>query len=542
MKQIWNLFDGIRPRLRPQLLAEAEAQRALNTKLWSGAAEPFKATLYVQDLPAGTKTTIFRHGQSRTDENYWFAWNASSAPNGVDIVRGPVAGDTQERVYWTGDGVPKVTDASIAWASAPYPSASYTLGLPAPSAATISSPGGTGTATRISLVYVYVSAWGETGPPSAASNLIDYFGGETLTVTGLDGAPSGAYNTTNKYLYIASTDANGTTAFRFWKQVTVATTSTTGTVDFSLLGEAISSPSLIQPPSDLFGLRAHPGGFLVGCTTRRFCRSEVFKPYGWPTLYQDPLPDDIVGVETLGSGTVVCTKGKTYLFTGSDPLNQYKNDLEGWQPCVSKRAIARTTSGVLYPSADGLVLVGGGGPLNLVTANHISREQWQAYRPESSHAAVHDDRYYWWWDNGTTRGLLIFELGGGGVQQIVESDIYATAAFADHRKDDLYVAAYSTGHLHKWDSGASNSTMVWRSKLFHLDRPQNVGAVRIEASGYPVTFRLYSGDTVVNTVSVTSDRPQTLRGDRRYKDFFVEVEAAHRIETLTVASSILDMR
>ena len=221
MKLSIELFDGIQPRLQKHLLKDTLAQRALNAKLWTGGAEPFKAPALVQTLPAGVKKSIFRHGQGRTDENYWMAWTTD-----VDVARGPVAGDTQERIYFTGDGVPKVTDASIAWASSPYPSASYTLGLPSASAATLSSPGSTGTATRIALVYVFVTAWGETGPPSTVSNLIDYYGGQTLTVSGLATAPAGAYNVTKKYLYIASTDANGTTAYRFWKEVPVATTST----------------------------------------------------------------------------------------------------------------------------------------------------------------------------------------------------------------------------------------------------------------------------------------------------------------------------
>lgn len=535
MKLTFELFDGIQPRLRPHLLKPSAAQRAMNTKLWSGAAEPFKLPLFVQSLPAGVKKTIYRHGQARTDENYWMAWTTD-----VDVARGPVANDTQERIYFTGNGVPKATDASIAWASSPYPSASYLLGLPAGSAATISSPGATGTPTRIGLVYIYVSAWGETGPPAPVSNLIDYYAGQTLTVSGMSGAPSGAYSISKKYLYIASTDANGTTAYRFWKEVTLGATGTTGTVDFTLLSEAISTPSLIAPPAGLFGLKAHPGGFLVGFTERQFCRSEVFKPYGWPTVYQDPLPDTIVGGEVLGTSVVICTKGKTYLFSGNDPLNQAKNDLEGWQPCVSKRSIAKVTAGIVYASADGLVLVNGSSALQVVSGAHFTRQQWQAFKPESSHAAVHDDRYFWWWDNGAATGLLIFDLNGSGVEQLVESNIHATASFADHRKDELYITLASDGHLYKWDAGAA-ATMVWRSKLFHLDCPQNIGAVKVEADAYPVTFRLYAGGVLQHTTTITNDRPKTLRGDRRYKDVEVEIEGATVVSTLTVASSILEM-
>ena len=60
-------------------------------------------------------------------------------------------------------------------------------------------------------------------------------------------------------------------------------------VDFTLLGEALPERALAPPPADLFGIMAHPGGFLVGFSGKRVYRSEVFKPTAgrttrrWPT-------------------------------------------------------------------------------------------------------------------------------------------------------------------------------------------------------------------------------------------------------------------
>ena len=134
------------------------------------------------------------------------------------------------------------------------------------------------------------------------------------------------------------------------------------------------------------------------------------------------------------------------------------------------------------------------------------------------------------------------EFGNGGVQMVVESDVFATAAFADHRKDELYLALASDGHLYKWDAAITATTQVWRSKLFHLDRPQNIGAVKIEADTYPVTFRLYGDGSLADTVTVNSEYPTTLRGDLRYREVFMEIECASRVDSVTLASSILDMR
>lgn len=549
MKVTWEIFEGIRPRLRPHLLSPQAAQIASNCKLWSGAVEPFKVPLQVTPTTTTTyvsgATTVYRHGQARTDENYWCTWGPD-----VDVVRGPNADDTQERLYYTGDNtdvltIPKVTSLTqVATGTTVRPGSNYYgLGVPTPASLSASTGVGSGTPTRLLVASQYVTGWGETGPLSDADE-VDYYTGETLNVT-LASAPGGAipYNITHHRVYIGISDANGVGAFRFWLEQVVADTSVSQTLDLSALGESAPNPSLEMPPSDLFGLGGHPGGFLWGFSGLKFCRSEAYKPYGWPTLYRDPLPDTPVGGEAMGSSVVVCTKGRTYLFTGSDPLNMIKTDLEGWQPCVSKRSIEKVTAGVVYASADGLVLVSGAGPLQLVTADHFTRAQWQAYKPENSHAAVHDDRYFWWWLNDTTQGLLIFEFGSGGVQMVVESDQYAVAAFADHRKDELYFLSVATPRvLYKWDAGATNMTATWRSKLFYLDRPQNIGAAVVEAAAYPVTFKLYANGSLVHTQTVADDRPFTLPGQDRYKDFWMEVSGTQRIDTVTVASSILDIR
>lgn len=65
-----------------------------------------------------------------TKENgYWFHW-----VDPVDVVRSPTAGNVDDRIYWTGDGKPKMTYSPIAvqGATREYPLNSYDLGVPAP--------------------------------------------------------------------------------------------------------------------------------------------------------------------------------------------------------------------------------------------------------------------------------------------------------------------------------------------------------------------------------------------------------------------------
>jgi len=539
----WVAFLGEIPRLEPHLLPHGNALIALNTKLWTGALTPLRQPAFVAALAKpGEKQTIYRYGQGiDSDTQWWFHW-----PIDVDVVRGPTTEDTQERVYFTGDGPPKATDATMATTGSLLPSAAYRVGLPAPATKPTVTVSGTpleGAEPVVLLVaYQYVNSWNEPGPISDVSDPIDYYPGQTLLVEQMDGAPAGDYNVPYKRVYLAQTDSNGYTTLRYWREIAVGLPSTSGVIDFTVLGEAPEAPSMVQPPEDLFGLMLHPNRFLVGFTERRICRSEANRPYGWPDAYRDPVGDDIVGGAIIGQSVVICTKGKTRLATGQDPLNQAIVDLEGWQPCVAKRSIKATTFGVLYASPDGLVLVNSAGPLVVVTEQHFTREQWQALKPESMHAVVHDNRYYLWYDTGAQQGGLIFEFeAGGAIRTLTRTDIYVSAAYADNRRDDLFVALPADGNLYKWDEGAL-ATQTWASREIRIARPQNVGAAMVKAAGYPVTFKLHADGQLVDTVTVQSEAPFMLAGQDRYRDVRWEISGAAVITQVDLASSIFDIR
>ncbi len=541
MHLTWNGFLGEIPRVEPHLLPGQAAQTAQNTKLWTGALEPLKAPAYVADLAkSGPKLTIYRYGQSvDSDTQHWFHWGAD-----VDVCRGPLADDTQERVFFTGDGAPKATDATMATAGSLLPSSAYLVGLPAPAMQPAASVTGetSGVAARIVVAYQFVNSWNEPGPVSVVSNPIDYYAGQTLEVSMMEGVPAGAYNVPYKRIYVSQTDANGDTRLRFWKEVPVGVDITTGTIDFTLLGEAAWEPSLIAPPAEMFGIMLHPNRFLVGFTRRKILRSEINRPFGWPTAYQDPVGDDIVGGAIIGQSVVVCTKGKTYLATGQDPLNQAIVDLAGYQPCAAKRSIKALPFGVLYASPDGLALATLGGPLVVVSEGHFTRDQWQALKPSSMHAAVHDNRYYVWYDTGIVKGGLIFEFApDGGIVSLTRTDVYPTAAYADHRRDDLFVALPADNHLYKWDAGAA-ATQVWRCKEVRLPRPQAVGAAKVIASAYPVTFKFYGDGALVDTVTVADGQPFTLSAVDRHRAIHWEVSGTNKVTQVDLASSIFDLR
>lgn len=545
MREAEKAFTGMLPRIEPHLLPAGASQDVLNANLQRGSLVPYKEPAKVADLAkVGTKLAIYRFGRSIDDDaRYWFHWL-----NDTDVARGAIPDDAQERTYFTEAGQPpRVTDSTMATANQDMPSAWYRLGIPAPtSRATVTvaqQPNPPANIERQSclLAYTFVSAWGEEGPPNEVSDPFNAATNDTLDVINMEGPPAGEYNITLKRLYISTTDATGTAVLRFWKEVPAGAVTFSDKVDFTELGEALPERALVPPPADLFGLMAHPGGFMIGFSGKRVYRSEVFKPFGWP--YYSPVADEIVGGAIMGQATVVCTKGDAYLATQADPVTLTPLRLDGNQPCVAKRTIRAFKGGVVYASPDGLVMVDQSGGVGVVTEELLTRAQWQAYRPASMHASVHDNRYFCWFDTGAERGGLIFDLTRGAMS-LTRTDVYATASYSDGRRDELFLAL-ADGGVHKWDGGAVPLAMRRVSKKFLLERAQNIGAAQVVATAYPVTFRLRatietSGGPMDVEVQheVTSGRPFRLRGNYRARSYEFTVEGSAAISEVTVASTL----
>jgi len=126
-------FGGIAPVLNARLLADSQAQTALNCPVFRGTLTS------LPDLGASvhtlTKTpppkSIYRFGQDvDADDRYWFHWATD-----VDVCRSQIAGDASEWTFFTGDGAPKATYNSLALSGSNFPTASRPLGLPAPPSA-----------------------------------------------------------------------------------------------------------------------------------------------------------------------------------------------------------------------------------------------------------------------------------------------------------------------------------------------------------------------------------------------------------------------
>lgn len=475
-------------------------------------------------MQASTKTIYWFNRDA--DGGYWFEWDSD-----VDVVRGPIVNDTNLRTYFTGDGAPKLTTASLGQSGGgPYPGASRSLGIPAPTAPTAAGPSGSppSGAQTISTAYVvtFVSEFGEEGPTSPASNVIDRWDGGTVTLSSIP-VPSGAFVAPTKRIYRIELN----NVFQFVAEIPAATTTYSDTVKSESLGDPVPSEEWVAPHEDMVGLTALPNGVLMGWWGNTLAFSEAYQPHAWPIRYRLALDYDIVGAAVSAYGVVVVTKGMPYLIAGSSPASMSQTKLDVIQACLSKRSVVDMGNYVVYASADGLVAVGGT-ETHLITESHITPEQWRtAFDPQSIHAYRWDDRYLGFYSGGSfsfhpQEGFRVF------TQQ-------CDCAFLDDQTGDLYIKQGT--NLRKWGQGEP-SLYTWRSKVFSVAPGHVFSACKVDAVNYPVTLKFYTDGALRKTKSVSSPHAFRLPTRERYREMEIELTGTAAVNAVQIANTMSEVQ
>lgn len=530
-------FSGIAPIIAPTELQASMAQLASNCRFeavdlrsWNGQTQIF-ATM----PKPGTTRTIYRFGQDvSNDTQYWFHWATD-----VDVARGQIPGDTSELTYYTGDGLPKVTDASLALTGATqeYPISYRTLGVPPPSTAPTLAATGTpqaGSNRTFAYVYTWVAPIGplqqESQPSSAGS--VEVAPGQTVNVT-TDVSPPTGYNITLKRIY----RTEGTTGLYF---LVVELPASNGTYNDQLadISEPLPSLTWAMPPSGLAGLIAMQNGIMAAFMDHDVYFCEAYRPYAWPLDYVQSMASKVVALCPISQGVIVGTKGKPYIGIGTDPSSISMQQIDFPQACVSKRSMVAVPGGAVYASPDGLCYVGDGGH-RILTQDILSREQWQALKPESISGYFHDGRYFGFYDTGSTQSGFIFDIRD---KRAPWSDLglYATAGFTDEARDKLFLVI--GGALKSWNTNAGAPlSFSWKSKQFVLPYDMNLTCGQILAATYPVTLKYYADFDLKMTATVNNDDVFRMPPGFRARIVEFELSGSGRVYEAAFATSVSEL-
>lgn len=496
MKITLSGFRGANRALHPLLLPDAVGVDSRNQNPVRGDLRPLKSPLTVASVPAG-RQTIYRMGRDvARDDLYWLSWTGV-----VDVVRGGRAGDTTERTYFTGDGVPKWTDNTLL-GGAPYPTAWRALGVPAPLAAPVlAATGGVSLLSETrSYVYTYVNDKAEESAPSPVSLLLTCKPDAGATLTGLSGAPTG-YGITLIRVYRTQADAGGVAEYFFLREIAANLTTTTDDLR-PLASDVLPSVTWTMPPIDLTGLTGLWNGMMAGISGNavRFC--EAYQPYAWPLAYE-VLPPDAkpVALAKFGQSLLVLTTGRPMLVTGGTPDAMDSQPLELAEACISARSVVSFGHGVAWSCPDGLAYFGSGGA-KMITAGLMTRDDWQAIKPETIVGGVYEGAYLGFFTvSGVTKGFLIDPLNPTG---LYFTDIPGSAVFFDELQDALYVLDGAS--VKKWDAGAA-LTALFKSKLFRSPKPASFACAEIVADSYPVTCTFYADGVLMHTQTAANNKP-----------------------------------
>ena len=529
----WTGFGGENRAVHPKLLEDSLGTLSRNQKPGRGDLRPWKAPLNAATAPAGRKT-IYRMGRD-SSSHYWLSWT-----NRVHVARISDATDTTERTAYTGDGVPKWTNTTMALASAPYPTSSRPLGLPVPSSAPLITVGvapepeieGTPpTMETVSYCYTWVNDMGWESAPSPPSALVERDVTAVVTVGGFGTVPSGNHQVGKVRVYRTQT---GSDQFMFLREVAYGTSSTTD--DNRSTGETMASLTWQPPPTNLKCLTALWNGMLAGISGNsvRFC--EAYVPYAWPVAY-DVIPPNAkpVALGVFGQSLLVLTDGRPLLVSGSGPDSVDQQLLDIPQSCVAPDSVVSMGTGVAWASDDGLCFYGSGGA-KITTAGLLTREDWQALKPSSVIGQMYEGLYLGSYDDGS--GRKGFFIDPGNPKGVFFLDTGYTTMHLDEFRDQLFVLDGAA--VKQWDAGTS-MTVKARSKVYRQTKPTNFACAEVVADSYPVTFRMYADGELKHTQTVASAEPFRLPSGYRAMNFQLEVEGTHAIQAVLMGQSMAEL-
>ncbi len=377
--------------------------------------------------------------------------------------------------------------------------------------------------------YVYyvqtlVNEWGMEGPASTTSNLVQVNPGEKVTLAGFGSAASDTV-TRRFYRSAAGTDSD---EFYYLGEVAVGATSYDDTKDDAELSEIL--PLFENPPDNLAGLVMMPNGSAAGFVGREVLPSEPYYPWSYPTKYRIPVDYNIVGLGVAGNSLYVFTTGENYVITGDHPENYTCSKIAFPQSCSAKRSIVTYGNMVLYASPDGVCgLFGSQG--KLMTEYLYKKTQWAALTPSGIIAGIYDNRYFCF----HSTGCVIFRFGEGA-DTVTTSDEVIAGLHVDLETDSLYIIL--NGYIQSWNAGATNKTLVWRSKEFAVNRRTDWSSGRVVADSYPLTFRIYTENTLAATITVTSQDSFRIPILVPKRVCSIEVEGAMGIDYIGLATSM----
>ena len=582
-------FGGMIPSVDDQWLPNEAAKYAENCDMHSGAADGLVVPTLYHTLVNGSSGKVFRlpdsyDRSSYVPDSFWMEFASAN----TDVVRSPVVDDVYDRYYWASDGdVPRYNTRSRIESSAD----SYLLGIPQPGAITVTPSGGVGPVVSRAYIITWVSQFGEEGPPSEAY-LVSGNADGTWTVAfpsvASDDIDGPDRDLDRVRVYRTVTGDTGVELYYYVGDAAIgATNYVDSAADTAVIGNGpISSLSLYPPPDDIEGFAMMPNGIVAGFRENEVWFCEPYKPHAWPPGYVKTVEYPVIGLAVVGQTLVVCTAGNPVTMTGTHPSFMAEAKLSNQEPCVSRGSIISAPEGVYYSSTNGLVLVNPGRAQN-ITKNLVDRRDWQRLTKLTAlRAAMYGSAYYAYGTatvgifqadafdaNGVSQddtlgsktGIIIHPDNDRIAFSMLKSDIDITNVFNDVWSSETFTI--KDGKVYGINQTLDDVVIdpyIWRSKVFQLPRPGNLGACKVFFETTTTTpdlpaeapwdlnqtlddkwgvLRIYANKVLVYSRELRESGMMFRLPAGLKKEYWqIEVEARVRVTRIHVASTVKELR
>lgn len=543
-------FQGMNNKLSARLIANEQSTKASNCVVRQGNLAPLKNN-NVETLPTliNDVESLFLYSSS-----HWFSWDKE-----VHAVKSTIAQDQFERVYFTGDGVPKYTNSSIATGVGVLPFASYELGLEAPNIVNIDAityydqetdlDAGEDPAdyptndlsgfinidtnddeTRF-YVCTYVSAYGEEGVNSLASTAVELlYYKDTVDLSFSDVGGFGNVNITKRRIYRTATGGD-TTEFFLVDEIPVSQTTYTDSKQVAELGAQLVTETFIKPPANMQGIINTTNGSVIGFAGNEIIPSEPYLPYAYPLEYRQSIADNIVALAEMTNGIVVATDNKPVILQGYNPDSYTVYTIDAGLPCVSSKSMVDMGEYAIFASLDGLVAVSNG-QAEIITRDILSREYWQTLNPSTIKGYRYDNYYVGFYND---IGGFVFDVTNGNY---FELDFYAKAGYYETSTGNLYLCVGSD--FVTFDNGI-NTSYYWKSKDFQIT-DTHFSCVKVRGTDLGNSEFILYGDNVEIMRTPLSGNTSVFRlPPFRCSVLNFELEGSGEIELISLAESMQEL-
>ncbi len=322
--------------------------------------------------------------------------------------------------------------------------------------------------------------------PSPPSNALTCNDGSIVAITGLEAAPAGNYGLTARRIYVTQPGTSSNTEFYFLREVTAATTSTTDDARQrgALLAtyDGTSGSAWLPAPGNAHHILSMWNGMHACLSGSDLLVCEPDTPYAWPDKYRRSLKSLGVALGFWGQNLVVLTTGEPVVYQGVSPLGLTPLPADLKYPCLSGKAAVSFSSGVAWPSNDGLAWVGDGGNV-LLTDKCLTPDQWRALSPSSMVAGRSRDMYACSC-NGGAKGFIIDPKAPDRIW-------WLSSGFDACHYDELSQAFFTlqSGNVAEFAAGALMQG-TFESKRYLQPAPTNYGYIKVTADAYPVAVTI----------------------------------------------------